>query len=64
MCLTDYSINRNLPDPLDSYDMELSNINRLPLVPDRDFGLYFNTGHFYVGASVNDLLRQDYHLEL
>jgi type IX secretion system PorP/SprF family membrane protein len=61
--LTNYNINEDILDPLDQDDMELNNLEKMPLVADGDFGLYFNTEQFFVGASVNDLLRQDYQLE-
>ena len=61
--LTNYNINKGILDPLDKDDVELSNLEKIPFVIDGDFGMYFNTEQFFIGASVNDLLRQDYQIE-
>jgi type IX secretion system PorP/SprF family membrane protein len=61
--LTNYNINTGILDPLDKNDAELYNLEKIPLVIDGDFGMYFNTEQFFIGASVNDLLRQDYQIE-
>lgn len=61
--LTDYNVNQGILDPLDPDDVVLNSLDKLPVVIDGDFGIYFNTEQFFIGASVNDLLRQDYQLE-
>jgi type IX secretion system PorP/SprF family membrane protein len=60
---TNYNINEGILDPLEEDDLELNNLEKQPVVMDGDFGMYFNTEQFFIGASVNDILRQDYQTE-
>jgi type IX secretion system PorP/SprF family membrane protein len=61
--LSDYNINTNMLDPMDSGDPELLALEKVPPVFDGGFGVYFNTEQFFAGASANDLLRTEYDLE-
>lgn len=58
-----YSINHSLLEPNDPGDPELENLDKIPLVADGGFGLYFHTKQFYVGASADELFASNNPLE-
>lgn len=61
--LSHFSINQSLLEPNDPGDPELADLDKLPLVADGGFGMYFHTKQFYVGASANELFKSSNPLE-
>lgn len=61
--LSHFSINHSLLEPNDPGDPELENLDKLPLVGDGGFGVYFHTEQFFVGMSANELFRSTNPLE-
>lgn len=61
--ITHYDIDENLLDPADRGDPELQNDEKLPLVPDGGFGMYFHTKQFYAGISASELFASQYPVE-
>ncbi|MBN1415699.1 MAG: PorP/SprF family type IX secretion system membrane protein [Bacteroidales bacterium] len=51
------SVNEDMLDPNDPGDPELADLNNLPYIADGGFGVYFHTGQFHAGASVNELFH-------
>ena len=61
--LSHYSINQSLLEPNDPGDPELANLDKIPLIGDGGFGVYFHTKQFYAGASANELFQSRNPLE-
>jgi type IX secretion system PorP/SprF family membrane protein len=53
--ISHFSIDHNLLEPNDPGDPELDNLDKLPLVADGAFGMYFHTKQFFAGMSINEL---------
>jgi len=63
MQISHYDIDENMLDPSDPGDPELQNTDKLPIVPDGSFGLYYHSKQFYIGASANELFASQYPIE-
>jgi type IX secretion system PorP/SprF family membrane protein len=61
--LSHFNINESLLEPNDPGDPELANLDKLPVVADGGFGVYFHTKQFWVGASANELFKSKNPLE-
>jgi type IX secretion system PorP/SprF family membrane protein len=61
--ISHFSINQSLLEPNDPGDPELENLDKLPLIADGGFGIYFHTKQFYVGASAYELFKSNNPLE-
>ncbi len=61
--LSHYSVNYSLLEPNDPGDPELETLEKIPLIADGSFGVYFHTKQFYAGGSVNELFKSKNPLE-
>ncbi len=61
--LSHYNIDEGVLNPTDPGDPELQNFDKMPVVFDGGFGIYFHTKQFYMGASANELFASQYTIE-
>jgi type IX secretion system PorP/SprF family membrane protein len=50
-------VNEELLDPNEPGDPELAGLDKLPYTGDGSFGIYFHTGQFHAGGSINELFH-------